>query len=185
MKKVFISDETDMVLGSMKNIDKIHTLYNSFYEAEVEDDFHVHVYEKAKVFGNAKVYGNAKVFGNAKVYSYAEVFGNAKVYDYAKVYGHAEVYDYATVYSYAEVYGHAIVAGNAKSTKKVINLIGLPYNVTVTDNHIQIGCKQFTFEFAKKLAERNIEIDDEDYNKMIKYKILLLELIKIESEEIK
>lgn len=68
MKKVFISDKASMVLESMNNIDKDHTLYNSFYEVEVADDFHVNVFGNAVVYDNAVVFDNAKVFGNAVVF---------------------------------------------------------------------------------------------------------------------
>lgn len=72
--------------------------------------------------GNAWVYDNAWVSGNAWVY------GNAKVYDNAKVSGNAEV------------------SANAIATKAVLNVGYEMYNITATDNHLKIGCKQYTFD---------------------------------------
>ena len=44
------------------------------------------------------------------------------------------------------VEGNAVVRGDAVATKKVFNLWYDRYNITATDNHIQIGCKQYTYE---------------------------------------
>jgi carbonic anhydrase/acetyltransferase-like protein (isoleucine patch superfamily) len=165
MKKVFVSDKTPMVLESLKNISSFHKLYDTFYEKEVDDDFHVHVFGNAKVYDNALVSGNAIVGGHAVVCYNAIVTGNAEISGYAVVSGNSEVY------------------GDAVATKPVINIVGLPFNVTLTDKHIQIGRKQFTFEYAKKLAERNIDISSKEYDEIIKYKDLLLELIKVKKLE--
>ena len=102
------------------------------------------VYGNARVYGNAKVYGNAFVCDNARVYGNARIIGNAFVYDNAKVYGNAVVYDNAKVYGNAEVYRTAYVSGDAETTKEVITFgIIFNYNITITDNHIKIGCKQY------------------------------------------
>ena len=145
MKKVYVSDETTMVLESLSNINTNHVLYDRFYEKEVPYNFHVHVSGNAEVSGSARVYGDAEVSGNARV------------------------------------------SGNAEATNSVINLIGLYYNITLTDNHIIIGCKVFDFETAKKLGKRNIKklgIENEEYQKMIEHKVLLLELIKLKEKEL-
>ena len=83
------------------------------------------VYKYAKVYGNASVTGNASITGNAKV------TGNA------------------------EVYGNAYVSGNAKATKEVITFGNIfDYDITITDNHIKIGCQQYLksrwLEFTNK-----------------------------------
>ena len=104
----------------------------------------------AWVYGDAKVYGNASVYGDASVYGNAEVYGNAKVYGDAKVYGNASVYGDASVYGNAKVYGDARVYGNAKvygdKIEKENDLINITsnvgsYNITITPNHIKIGCQ--------------------------------------------
>lgn len=201
MKVVWISNETPMVLQDSSNIDPNHKLYDTFYEKEVNDNYHVHVcddacvYDRAEVYGNAIVYDRAEILDNARVFNNAQVFGNAIVYDFARIFenarvsgnaivsGSPKIYGNAIVYNDVEVEGSARVTGNAVATKRVINIVGLPYNVTLTDQHIQIGCKQFTFEHAKKLAERNIDNEHLDFKIMIKYKDLLLELIKVKEQE--
>lgn len=166
MKKVWVSNRTEMVLQSLDNIDVNHKLYNTFYEKEVDDCFHVNVRYSAVVYDNARVFNNAIVYGDALIRGNAIVEGMARVYDNAIVDGNVIVD------------GISIVADDAVVTKNTINITGLPHNVTLTDNHIRIGWKQFTFDYAKKLAERNIDIDADAYNKMIKHKDLLLTLIK-------
>ncbi|MCK9467558.1 MAG: hypothetical protein M0P94_04495, partial [Candidatus Absconditabacterales bacterium] len=115
----------------------------------------------ARVYGNAGVYGNVWVFGNAEVYDNAEVYGDARVS------------------------GNAGVSGDARVTKAVINIIGFPYNTTLTDNHIQIGCKQLTFNQALRLAE-NWEKTLKKYKEakeIESIKPILIELIKYQMKE--
>lgn len=132
MKKVYVSDKTKMVLESIKNIDKEHKLYDTFYEKEVDDDFHVNVFENATVRDNA------------------------------------------------------IVCDNARATSRVYNINFLQYNVTLTDNHIQIGCKQFTYEKAIKFSKRDIgkHFDEHEYNRMIGAKKLIMEAIKLKRPDL-
>ena len=126
------------------------------------------VYGDAEVYGNAEVYGDAEVYGNARVYGDALVYGNAwvsgdalvyenaLVYGKAWVYGDAEVYGNAWVYGDAEVYGNAWVYGDARVSgdalvsgdkiEKENDLVNITsnsgsYNITITPNHIKIGCQ--------------------------------------------
>lgn len=183
MKKVYVSDRTSMVLESLNNIDRYHFLFDTFYEKEVDDDFHVHVFGNAKVFNNATVFDNAEVCDNAKVYDNVKVYDNAIVSENATVIENAIVFDNAVVFDNAFVSGNAIVSGNAMVSKSIINVVGLPFNVTLTDNHIQIGYRQFTFKQFKKLTKHNTGINADDYDEIIKYKDLLLELIKVKKLE--
>jgi hypothetical protein len=85
----------------------------------------------------------------------------------------------------AVVYGDAWVSGNAKATKKVINLIANTWNITLTDNHIQIGCKQFTFEkfikLHKNFSKVKSQFYENDLEKILPYRKVLVELVKIAS----
>jgi hypothetical protein len=75
------------------------------------------VFDNTKVYGNASIFGSASVFGSTKIYGRASAFGDARIF------------------------------GSDICTKTVINLSGLPRNsVTVTDNHVNIGCEQHTLE---------------------------------------
>ena len=107
------------------------------------------IYDNAQVIGGARVSENAKVFDNAKVFGYAEVFENAKVsenaevFENAKVFDNAEVSGYAKVFDNARVFDNAKVFDNAQATKEVITFgNAFDYDITVTDNHIKIGCQQ-------------------------------------------
>jgi len=61
------------------------------------------------------------------------------------------------------VSGDARVFGNAWATKKVINLIGLGYVVTITDNYMQIGCENHPFEYWLNLKKEDIlKMDGKD-----------------------
>ena len=92
------------------------------------------------------------------VYGKAEVCGKARVYGEARVYGKAEVCGEAEVYGKARVYGEAMVCGKAEVCGEIINLIGFKYNITICDNIIQVGCKQFkksSFQTLKYVQVKN------------------------------
>jgi hypothetical protein len=82
------------------------------------------IYDNAQVCGEALVCGEARVCDNAQVYGKALVCENAQVYGEARVYGEAEVY------------------GEARVTKKIAHLNYDRYSITITDNHVGIGCEQ-------------------------------------------
>src|SRR5258705_316842 len=100
---------------------------------------------------NAEVSGDAWVSGNAKVFGNAEVSGNAKVFGNAKVSGNAEVSGDAEVSGNAKVFGNAEVSGDASKTP--ICLSGLNWHVTITDNHIRIGCQFHTIVDWEKFED--------------------------------
>ena len=107
------------------------------------------IYDNAQVIGGAYVSGKAKISGNASVSRYAQVSGNALVYEnswvsgYARVSGNAQVRGNALVYENSWVSGNAKVFDNAQAIKEVITFgNAFDYDITVTDNHIKIGCQQ-------------------------------------------
>ena len=98
----------------------------------------------AWVYGNAEVYGNAKVRGNAQVHGNTWVCGNAWVYGNAQVRGDASVDGDAQVRGDAQVYGNAEVSGDTiEKENDLINITSnaCSYNITITPNHIKIGCQ--------------------------------------------
>jgi carbonic anhydrase/acetyltransferase-like protein (isoleucine patch superfamily) len=138
-------------------------VYNNakvFGNARVSDNTWVfgnaEVFDNARVYGYARVSGNAEVFGNAQVSGNAQVFGNAKVSDNARVFGNAEAFDNARVFGNAQVsgnaqvFGNAKVSGNAVATGRVQYISTYKHNITLTDNHIQIGCECHTIEHWKE-----------------------------------
>jgi carbonic anhydrase/acetyltransferase-like protein (isoleucine patch superfamily) len=139
------------------------------------------VYGDAWVYGNARVYGDARVSDNARVYGDARVSGDAWVSDNAWVYGDAWVSDNAWVYGDARVSGDAWVSGDArvygdarvsgdawvsdnawvygdaKVKKSPINIIGLPFNVTITETNMVIGCQIKTHAEWKAVTAKTAE----------------------------
>jgi hypothetical protein len=106
------------------------------------------VYRYAKVYGNAEIFGNAEVCGSVLVYGDAWVYGDAKVFGNARVYRNARVFGDAKVYRNARVYGDAKVFGSAEITRNCLNIYNKELyqcNITFTDYHISIGCKQMSF----------------------------------------
>jgi len=91
--------------------------------------------------GNCWVFQDAKVYGNAQVYGDAEICGDAQVYGEAEVYGDAKVYDNAQIAGNVIVSGNAKVFGKAKCTKHPLFINLQRHLLTLTDNHISIGCK--------------------------------------------
>ena len=72
------------------------------------------IYNKAKVYDNARVYENARVYGNAEAYENATIYGNSTVYEWAEAYGDSKVYENAEIYEDAKVYDNAEVSGDSK-----------------------------------------------------------------------
>ena len=93
--------------------------------------------------------------------------------------------DNARVYHLAYVCGYARVSGEAVATKNVINVIGLRYDITLTDDHIQIGCKQFTFKKALALNKRwtNTLENYEEAKQIEDARKIIVELIKTRMEK--
>ena len=122
------------------------------------------IFEKAKVFGYALIFGDASVCESAEVFGFAQVgenaiiFGNAKVYESAVIVGNAKVFDKAKVYGYAQVYK------NVKVTKTVITFgNAFNYFITITDDHIRIGCQQHLKAEWKNFSDREIlEMDGKE-----------------------
>jgi hypothetical protein len=84
----------------------------------------------------------------------------------------------AWVWGDAQVYGNARVYGEARVTKIVKNIIGYKWDITITDKHVQVGCKQFTFSVLKKLKYSDVK--KECTLKEFKlYKEIILNLIKL------
>jgi hypothetical protein len=79
------------------------------------------------------------------------------------------------------VSGKAQVAANAIVTKKVLNINFDTYNITVTDNHIKIGCKQYTKQEWWSFTDE--EIDAMDEGKSLewwkKWKPILIAILEI------
>lgn len=108
------------------------------------------VYDNAKVFDKANVSGDAWIYGNSKIYEKARISGSVQIRDNAKIYGNAWVYGNAKISNDTEISGdsritgHSTVSHDAKVERKkeCINIIGLPFNITITKNHIEIGCIQ-------------------------------------------
>ena len=102
------------------------------------------VYNDAVISGNARVYGRARVFGNAWVCGRARVFGNAVIS------------------------GNAELTGNTWATKEVITFgNAFCYKITVSNNHIKIGCKQFLKSEWKNFTDD--EITKMDGEKALKF----------------
>ena len=78
----------------------------------------------------SQVSGDAWVYGNAQVYGNARVYGNAQVSGNARVYGDARV--------------------------SPINIIGLGYSVTISDDHMIIGCEHHLISDWRTFDDRRI-----------------------------
>ena len=95
------------------------------------------------MFGCAEVYNDAIVFGNAQIFEDAEILESAKIYDNVMISGDVKVFGDAQIFRDVEVSGYAEISGDAQATKKVITFIDIfCYDITITDNHIKIGCQQ-------------------------------------------
>lgn len=101
----------------------------------------------AVVSKNARVYGNAKVYGDGSVGGRATVCDDAKVYENGLVRGDSTVCGKSKIHGDVRVYGTSCVRrGDLKRNNDIINVTSnfASYNITVTPNHIQIGCELYT-----------------------------------------
>ena len=72
----------------------------------------------------------------------------------------AWVYGNAQVSGDAWVYGNARVSGDARATKLVKTINSGIYHVTITDNHIRIGCQQRSVEEWRETTLEDIKSID-------------------------
>jgi hypothetical protein len=143
----------------------------------IEKEINLSISGNAWVYGNAWVSGNARVYGNAQVSGNARVSGNAWVSGNARVYGNAQVYGDARVYGNARVYGDAQVSGNARVKISPINIIGLPYPITITETHVSIGCHIKTHTEWIALTEdqaAKLDTGGRDFYRFFKHTIISL-----------
>ena len=103
--------------------------------------------------------------------------GNAWVYDNAIVYDNAEVYDNARVYDDARV------CGNAEVTKLCITVRTSKYYCTISDTHMAIGCKNYTFAEWENFTEQEIrKMDTNAWEWWTQWKPILFEILKVENK---
>jgi carbonic anhydrase/acetyltransferase-like protein (isoleucine patch superfamily) len=149
------------------------------------------IFNKVQVAGNAIVSGNscisenAIVSGNAQVFDNARVFGDAQVYENARVFGDAWVFDNACVYGDARVYSNAKVCENLEisDTAEVIKgcvSMHIQWPITITHNHIKIGCKFLRIEDWQDYFDKTWETHGIKYYESIKAVIDLAKRLKEE-----
>jgi carbonic anhydrase/acetyltransferase-like protein (isoleucine patch superfamily) len=192
----YVEDEDNLhdnawIYGKAKVYDaaKVSGNVQVFGNAEVYGNAQVFDYAKvsgnANVYGNVKVYDNACVYGNANVYNNAKVFGNANVYENSRVYDNAQVFGNARVYGNSKVYKDAKVSGHAKvsDTAEVIKgciYMDIQWPITITHNHIKIGCKFIEIEGWQNYLQENWEKYGVKHYQPIETVIDLAKLLKEE-----
>ena len=120
------------------------------------------VYNNAVILGDAQVSENVAILGTAQVSGKARVFGNAVISGDAWICGRARVFGNACIH------GNAELTGNAWATKEVITFgNAFCYKITVSNNHIKIGCKQFLKSEWKNFTDD--EITKMDGENALKY----------------
>ena len=136
--------------------------------------------EKGEIGGFIEKEVNLSHGGDAWVYGDARVSGAAMVSGAARVYGDARVSGDAGVSGAARVYGAAMVSGAARVYEyQLINIIGLQWNITICDYHLQIGCEMHKIEEWENLTEDQISRMDGDAVEFCKsYKDIILGIIK-------
>ncbi|MGL4523756.1 MAG: hypothetical protein ACRCWQ_14510, partial [Bacilli bacterium] len=83
--------------------------------------------------GSCWIHDNARVVGDSYVYD------SAQVYDNVRVSGNSRVYGSARVSGKSQVLGRAYVTETCTKTPKT--LIGFQYVITITDEHLRVGCQ--------------------------------------------
>ena len=118
---------------------------------------------------------------------YIEKESNLSMEGNAWVYGNAQVSGDARVYGNARVYGDSIC-----KVLSPINIVGMHWNITLTDNNIHIGCKTFQLKKALSLASRwkttSLKYDEAkliESEKKLLVEVIRLRLFQLENEKYK
>jgi len=111
------------------------------------------------------------------------VSGEARVYGAAQVSGEAQVSGKAQVYGAARVCGEAQVYGAAQVSRNPFCFTGLLFPVSVTDNHVQVGCelilKSRLLKDGLEIAKRH-GLGGKDLRML---KLILMALVKAHGQE--
>jgi len=120
------------------------------------------------LYSEAKAYYNSRISDDACVFSYAELSGNASAHDNARLSGRANASGNARLFDNARASGRARLSGNASAhdrarlggdmyaTRDIMYFSGLRWAVTISDNHIKIGCKVYTIDEWAKFSDKEI-----------------------------
>jgi bifunctional N-acetylglucosamine-1-phosphate-uridyltransferase/glucosamine-1-phosphate-acetyltransferase GlmU-like protein len=121
------------------------------------------VSDNSRVCGYSRVCENSKASGNSMISGYSRICGNSTVSGNAMTSGYCVVCDNSTVSGKSKVCGKAMVSGNAMVTGDVIisefcnNFVFEEHIITITDNHMRIGCQQHLKTEWPNLIEELIE----------------------------
>ena len=141
------------------------------------------VSDNAWVSGDARVSGNAWVLGKSRVSDNAQVLGNSRVSGNAQVLDNSRVSGDARVSGNAWVLGDARVSGNAQVSKLAQTLRTKKYHITISDTHVQIDCKCYTFGEWENFDNDTIsEMDDGALKWWKMYKPIIFSIIKAEDK---
>lgn len=144
-------------------------------DAQVYDD--AVVYDKATVRENAIVCGNASVRGTSTVCGSAWVSGNALISNNALISGDARVYGNASVG------GNTVISGNANicHAGDYISLLGLPFDITVWEDTVQIG--QECIPISDWISIESELGDRVPYNEFRRVRKLILHILSFYKEK--
>lgn len=135
------------------------------------------VKDDAIVKDNAIVKENARISISAIIEGDAIVEGNAFVSDFSRIGGHSRISNSASIYGRSEVLGYShiggkcILCGSARVRDKTllydqyinepiiripIFISGLPWDITIMDTKMKIGCEIHTFEEWDNFSKNEI-----------------------------
>jgi len=125
-------------------------------EAKAYEDSRVA--EDAKAYEHAEIKGYAELSGHAQAAGHAELRGRAKAYEHAEIRGYAKAYDHARLFGEAYAASEARLSGGMYATRKIVYIGGLGWPVTITDNHIKIGCEAYTTDEWDAFSDNDIAV---------------------------
>ena len=120
------------------------------------------------LFDEAKAYDNSQLSGNACASGYTLLFDNSQLSGNARASGDTLLFDNACAYGNARLSGNARASSGARlsddmyATQEVVYIGGLWWPVTISDNHIRIGCQTHTIDewaafSGKEIAEMHAD----------------------------
>lgn len=87
------------------------------------------VFDKARVSDNSWVAGNVIISGNAHISDNVRISGNVRIAGNVRISGNVRIPD------------NTMLFGDARVSRDLLGIRGLPYPVTITDAEMIIGCQ--------------------------------------------
>ena len=113
-------------------------------------------------YGTCWLYDEAKAYGEAELSENARAFDNAQLSDNAYASCSVEIFSNAHLSGNTIAKGKTVFGGDMYATREAVYISGLGWGwpITISDNHIKIGCQIHTIDEWAKFSYKEIAAMD-------------------------